>query len=107
MKEQVKQLDFTGQKVFVGLDVHKKTWKVATSTAHTNPTRWAVTMRKPFVQNLRNYLDKHYPGAEFECAYESGFSGFWIQKEMEANGFRLARVFDGLPWQHLMFFQKN
>ena len=30
-----------------------------------------------------------------------------IRKEMEANGFRLTRAFDGLPWQHLMFFQKN
>lgn len=29
-----------------------------------------------------------------------------IHKEMEANGFRLRREFDGLPWQHLMFFGK-
>jgi SAM-dependent methyltransferase len=27
-----------------------------------------------------------------------------IEKELEANGFALARSFDGLPWQHLMFF---
>ncbi len=27
-----------------------------------------------------------------------------IMKELEANGFALARSFDGLPWQHLMFF---
>ena len=27
-----------------------------------------------------------------------------ILKEMEANGFRLQREFDGLPWQHMMFF---
>ena len=27
-----------------------------------------------------------------------------INKEMKANGFRLVREFDGLPWQHLMFF---
>ncbi len=28
-----------------------------------------------------------------------------ILKEMTANGFRLSREFDGLPWQHLMFFE--
>lgn len=27
-----------------------------------------------------------------------------INKEMNANGFKLVREFDGLPWQHLMFF---
>jgi len=29
-----------------------------------------------------------------------------IHKEMNANGFTLRREFDGLPWQHLMFFGK-
>jgi len=26
--------------------------------------------------------------------------------EYEANGFQLAKEFDGLPWQHMMFFEK-
>ena len=30
-----------------------------------------------------------------------------IRKEWEANGFALAREFDGLPWQHLMFWKKK
>ena len=30
-----------------------------------------------------------------------------ILKEYTANGFRLARQYDGLPWQHLMFFQRD
>jgi hypothetical protein len=29
-----------------------------------------------------------------------------INKEMNANGFVLKREYDGLPWQHLMFFGK-
>ncbi len=29
-----------------------------------------------------------------------------IHKEMNANGFKLVREFDGLPWQQLMFFGK-
>jgi ubiquinone/menaquinone biosynthesis C-methylase UbiE len=28
-----------------------------------------------------------------------------ITKEMTANGLKLAREFDGLPWQHMMFFE--
>lgn len=30
-----------------------------------------------------------------------------ILKELEPNGFRLVREFDGLPWQHLMFFGRD
>jgi len=30
-----------------------------------------------------------------------------IMKEIPANGFKLVREFDGLPWQHLMFFQRD
>lgn len=30
-----------------------------------------------------------------------------ILKEYRANGFKLAREYDGLPWQHLMFFERD
>ena len=30
-----------------------------------------------------------------------------IMKEYRGNGFKLAKQFDGLPWQHMMFFEKD
>jgi ubiquinone/menaquinone biosynthesis C-methylase UbiE len=30
-----------------------------------------------------------------------------IMKEFPANGFKLVEEFDKLPWQHLMFFQRD
>ena len=30
-----------------------------------------------------------------------------INKELTANGFKLAEEFDKLPWQHMMFFQRD
>jgi ubiquinone/menaquinone biosynthesis C-methylase UbiE len=30
-----------------------------------------------------------------------------ILKEFPANGLRLVEEFDGLPWQHLMFFRRG
>lgn len=30
-----------------------------------------------------------------------------ILRELPPNGYRLARQFDGLPWQHLMFFRRD
>jgi ubiquinone/menaquinone biosynthesis C-methylase UbiE len=37
---------------------------------------------------------------------EHKMSKVQINKEMNANGFKLMREYDGLPWQHLMFFGK-
>jgi hypothetical protein len=30
-----------------------------------------------------------------------------IMKEYTANGFKLIDQFDGLPWQHVMFFERD
>ena len=30
-----------------------------------------------------------------------------VNKELTANGYELAEEFDGLPWQHMMFFRKK
>jgi precorrin-6B methylase 2 len=30
-----------------------------------------------------------------------------VLKELQANGFRLVRQFDGLPWQHMLFFGRD
>jgi hypothetical protein len=30
-----------------------------------------------------------------------------IMKEWPANGFKLLKEFDGLPWQHMMFFGRD
>lgn len=72
--------------MYVGLDVHKSTWKVASCTEHTNPGPWTVTIEKPFVENLRSHLDKHFPGATFQCGYETGFCGFWIHDALKEAG---------------------
>lgn len=30
-----------------------------------------------------------------------------VNKELTANGFRLAKQFDGLPWQHMLFYARD
>lgn len=84
MTAQNRQLDFTGQTVFVGIDVHHKNWRisifleeVAQKTFHLSP---------PGVEPLKHYLNRHYPGGTYKCAYEAGFSGFWIQEGLSALG---------------------
>ena len=86
MKVQSKKLNFAGQEIFVGIDTHKETWRVATCTRHTAASKWPATIRKPFVTNVKKYLDKHFPGATFLCVYEAGFCGFWIKESMDKVG---------------------
>lgn len=80
---QVKTLDFTGQSIYCGIDVHKKSWSVCLR----NQDRELRT----FSQNadpdaLISLLKRHYPQAQFEVAYEAGFCGFWAQQRFKAAG---------------------
>lgn len=86
MNKQVNRIDFTGQDIFCGLDVHKRQWKATACTAHV--VKRTVTINPPFVPSLKKYLDTNFSGGNFLVAYEAGFSGFWAQKELESAGVR-------------------
>jgi hypothetical protein len=61
MKSEVKKIDYTGQEIYCGLDVHKKRWQITVCTKHT--IQRSVSIERPFVQNLKRHLEKKYPGA--------------------------------------------
>ncbi len=84
MRFKDRKLDYTGQDIFCGLDVHKKKWKLTVCTNHVvmNP----VSIERPFVKNATNYVNKKFPGGIYHAAYEAGFSGFWAQRELSAAG---------------------
>lgn len=84
MRSKVRKISFEGQDIYIGLDVHKKSWTASFCTAHTN--QQTVLIEKPFVDNLLKYCNKHYPGGNYHCAYEAGFSGFWAQEQLEKKG---------------------
>lgn len=71
--------------IFMGIDVHKNSWEVRFGDESTNKKR--VRFERPFVENLANYVKKHYPERRVKCAYEAGFSGFWAKRELEKLGF--------------------
>lgn len=76
--------------IFMGIDVHKKSWEVRFGDESTNKKR--VRFESPFVENLANYVNKHYPERRYKCAYEAGFSGFWAKRELEKLGFEVLIV---------------
>lgn len=83
MKNQLKLLNFDGQDLFVGIDCHLKSWKV---TIYSEEFELKTFSQDPNPAILAQHLHKNYPGAQFSCVYEAGFSGYWIQRELKASG---------------------
>lgn len=75
--------DFTGQNIYVGMDVHHKSWKVH---IYSDEFELKSFSQKPDVEQLYNYLHKNYKNANYQIGYEAGFCGFWIQRSFAAKG---------------------
>ena len=77
MKAQKKQLDFKGQKLFIGIDVHLNQWTV---TIRTQELVLKTFSMEPSPQKLMAHLHKNYPNTTYYSVYEAGFCGFWIHR---------------------------
>lgn len=80
---QSMDLDFTGQDIYIGLDTHEKSWKVA---IYTQYFEHKVFSQEPDAGQLSRYLHRMFPGGRYQAVYEAGCFGFWIQRELEAAG---------------------
>jgi len=85
MQAQNYELNFTGHNIYVGMDVHLKSWTVTIRTEHLEHKRFT---QPPNAQVLYNYLTRNFPGATYYSVYEAGFCGFWIHRQLEALGIR-------------------
>ena len=79
----VNKLDFTGQQVYVGMDVHKKSWSIS---IYTDQFEHKTFSQPSEVAVLVNYLKRNFPGAAYRSVYEAGFSGFWIHDQLQEQG---------------------
>ena len=70
---QRNKISFKGQKIFIGIDVHKKNWDVAIAPEVGNVKRHT---QKASAKELFDFLKKHYPDGDYLAVYESGFSGY-------------------------------
>ncbi len=42
----------------------------------------------PSPEALHRYLQRNYPGGRYTRAYEAGFCGFWIHRNLESLGIK-------------------
>ena len=83
MQTQRNKLDFNGQNIYVGFDVHLKSWKV---TIMTDKLTHKTFSQPPKPEVLHQYLEKNFPGGVYHSAYEAGFCGYWIHNKLKALG---------------------
>lgn len=83
MQQQSNKLSFKGKDVYVGFDVHAKSWKVS---IFVNNIFHKTFVQPPEVEILHNYLTKHFPDANYQSVYEAGFSGFHDHFKLKALG---------------------
>lgn len=75
--------NFSGQVIYTGLDVHKRSWNAA---LYLNDQYMRNIHQPPSPDALYKYLHSNYPGARYVCAYESGKFGYWIQRQLAQKG---------------------
>lgn len=86
MNTQGRNFDFQDQRIYVGIDVHRKSWRVTILMG--NYVQKTINLSPPGVEPLCDYLFAHYPNGQYLCAYEAGFSGFWAQEGLSAQGIK-------------------
>ena len=80
---QSKGLDFKGQNIYVGIDVHLKSWSVTILSESSALKKFS---QAPEPEALHKFLVVNYPGASYHSVYEAGFCGFWIHKRLTELG---------------------
>ena len=81
--DKTKQLDFTGQDIYIGLDTHLRNWRV---TIMVNDSPYKTFSQDPRTEVLKNYLTRTFPNGNYYSAYEASFSGFNIHRELVSLG---------------------
>ncbi|MDP1809774.1 MAG: transposase [Sediminibacterium sp.] len=76
-------------KLFIGMDVHKKSWTVHFKTDLFDYK--TVTMPADPTQ-LFNYVSSHFPDHEISCCYEAGCCGYWIARTIQQYGWEVLVV---------------
>lgn len=83
MQTQIRNLDFTGQNIYAGIDVHKMSWKVS---VYSEDLYHKTFNQPPKPEVLHHYLEKHFPKGTYYSVYEAGFCGFWIHDKLQSLG---------------------
>jgi hypothetical protein len=89
MQTQRKELSFKGENIYIGIDVHAKSWKITIATDYLLHKSFVMP---PVPDKLLEYLKVNYPDGNYLSAYEAGFCGVWIHYRLLALGIIGAKI---------------
>lgn len=75
--------DYTGKTVYVGIDVHKRNYVLASLCEGQLVKRWAMEASP---EKLAEQLSKNFTGAKIRTVYEAGFAGFVLHRHLVKQG---------------------
>lgn len=78
------KLNWNEKPIYVGLDVHKESWSI--SIYLENRQFYKTFQQGSNASQLKKYLDENFPGGKYFCAYEAGFCGFSVQRQLSQLG---------------------
>lgn len=81
----MKKYDYTGKTVYLGMDVHKRTYAVTAICDGVVIKRDTI---KASPATLIAYAQKYFVDAKIISAYEAGFCGFHLHRCLEAAGIK-------------------
>lgn len=83
MKNTTPAPSYVGEEIFIGIDVHKKTYSVVARVHQSVVKKW-TTAADP--ASLCEQLHKFFPAGDLHSAYEAGFSGFALHRQLVSAG---------------------
>jgi transposase len=83
--KQFTKLNFKGHSIYVGMDVHLRSWKISVLT---DEIELETKTMEPSAKILSHYLRRMFPGATYYSVYEAGYCGYWIHEQLINEGIR-------------------
>jgi hypothetical protein len=77
--------DYSGKDVYVGIDVHKKSYTVYCICNRERVKSWSM---RASPSDLIAQLQRFFKGARLHTVYEAGFSGYALHRALEKAGIR-------------------
>lgn len=72
-------------KLYIGIDIHKRSWKVHCSTDLFSGKTFSMS---PDPEQLLRYVNKHFADHQVSVAYEAGCCGYYAHRCFEGYGWR-------------------
>jgi len=83
MSSKVKKLDCSGVNIYTGIDTHLKNWRV---TILVDEVYFKTISIDPRAEVLSKFLRKNFPKGNYYSAYEAGFCGYSVHRNLLKEG---------------------